>query len=165
VYGLDRVTGPPPRRFLQLSPLSFDASSFDIWVPLLRGGQCVLFDDEAPTIDGIERAIRRHNIECLWLTSALFNTIVDERPAALGGAREIFVGGEALSPPHIERALKALPAVRLVNGYGPTEAATFTCCHPIDRASDPARSMPIGRRSRIRGCSFSIPRSRHRRLA
>jgi len=37
VYGLDRVSGPPLRRFLQLSPLSFDASTFDIWVPLLRG--------------------------------------------------------------------------------------------------------------------------------
>ena len=145
VYGLDRVTGPPARRFLQLSPLSFDASTFDIWVPLLRGGQCVLFDDEPPTIDGIERAIDRYDIECLWLTSALFNAIVDERPAALAGAREIFVGGEALSPPHIERALNALPAISLVNGYGPTEATTFACCHPIDRTTHPARSVPIGR--------------------
>ena len=145
VYGLDRVTGPPASRFLQLSPLHFDASTFDIWVPLLRGGQCVLFEDDAPTVAALERAIRRFGIECLWLTSSLFNAIVDERATALSGVRDIFVGGEALSPRHVATALAALPAVRLVNGYGPTEATTFTCCHPIERPFDPAGPIPIGR--------------------
>ena len=145
VYGLDRITGPPASRFLQLSPLHFDASTFDIWVPLLRGGQCVLFEDDAPTVEALERAIGRFGIECLWLTSSLFNTIVDERATALSGVRDIFVGGEALSPRHVATALAALPAVRLINGYGPTEATTFTCCHPIRRPFDPAGPIPIGR--------------------
>ncbi len=146
VYGLDRVTGRPLGRFLQLSPLAFDASTFDLWVPLLRGGCCVLFDgDDVPAPDAIARTIRRHQIECLWLTAAFFNTIVDTRPDALAGVRDLFVGGETLSPAHIARAQRALPDVRLINGYGPTEGTTFTCCHVIDRPCDETAAIPIGR--------------------
>ena len=146
VYGLDRITGRPLGRFLQLSPLAFDASTFDLWVPLLRGGCCVLFDgDDIPAPDAIARTIRRHDIECLWLTAAFFNTIVDTRPDALAGVRDLFVGGETLSPAHIARAQRALPDVRLINGYGPTEGTTFTCCHVIDRPCDDIAPIPIGR--------------------
>lgn len=146
VYGLDRVTGPPLSRFLQLSPLAFDASTFDLWVPLLRGGCCVLFDGgDAPEMDAIARCIRRHDIECLWLTAAFFNTIVDTRPDALAGVRDLFIGGETLSPVHVAKAQRALPDVRIINGYGPTEATTFTCCHVIERPSDQALPIPIGR--------------------
>ena len=146
VHGLDRITGRPLGRFLQLSPLAFDASTFDLWVPLLRGGCCVLFDgDDIPAPDAIARAIRRHDIECLWLTAAFFNTIVDTRPDALAGVRDLFVGGETLSPAHIARAQRALPDVRLINGYGPTEGTTFTCCHVIDRPCDEIAPIPIGR--------------------
>ena len=145
-YGLDRVAGRPLGRFLQFSPLAFDASTFDLWVPLLRGGCCVLFEgDDVPAIDAIAQAIQRHDIECLWLTAALFNTIVDTRPDALAGVRDLFVGGETLSPGHVARAQRALPGVRLINGYGPTEATTFTCCHVIDRPCDEAAPIPIGR--------------------
>ena len=146
VYGIDRVAGRPLGRFLQLSPLAFDASTFDLWVPLLRGGCCVLFDgDDVPAPDAIARTIRRHDIECLWLTAAFFNTIVDTRPDALAGVRDLFVGGETLSPAHIARAQRALPDVRLINGYGPTEGTTFTCCHVIDRPCDETSPIPIGR--------------------
>ncbi|HKW01048.1 MAG TPA: amino acid adenylation domain-containing protein [Vicinamibacterales bacterium] len=146
VYGVDRLSGRPLSRFLQLSPLAFDASTFDLWVPLLRGGCCVLFDgDEIPSPDAIAQHIRRHDIGCLWLTAAFFNTIVDARPDALTGVRDLFVGGETLSPAHIARAQRALPGVRLINGYGPTEGTTFTCCHVIDRPCDEATPIPIGR--------------------
>jgi non-ribosomal peptide synthetase component F len=47
-----------------------------------------------------------------------------------------------LSPPHVARAVAALPRTSLINGYGPTENTTFTCCH---RVSDPAGgAVPIG---------------------
>ncbi len=66
-----------------------------------------------------------------WITSSLFNVYVDEAPACLSGLAQILIGGEALSPSHVRRALDYLPGVRLVNGYGPTENTTFTCCHVI----------------------------------
>ncbi len=57
----------------------------------------------------------------------------------------MLVGGEELSVPHVRRAMAALPETRLINGYGPTENTTFTCCWPI-RPPLPERllSIPIG---------------------
>ena len=81
-----------------------------------------------------------------WLTAALFNTIVDEDVRSLAGLSQLLIGGEALSVPHVRRALEALPTTQIINGYGPTETTTFACCHPIPRAlAADARSIPIGR--------------------
>ncbi len=82
----------------------------------------------------------------MWLTSSLFNAVLDEDALALRGLDELLVGGEALSAAHVRRAMRALPGVRLINGYGPTENTTFTCCNPLDEApSEVAASVPIGR--------------------
>jgi aspartate racemase len=80
------------------------------------------------------------------LTASLFNLVIDERSQILSGVRHLLTGGEALSVPHVRRALTQLPDTRLVNGYGPTEGTTFTCCYPIPStlAAD-VSSVPIGR--------------------
>jgi thioesterase domain-containing protein/acyl carrier protein len=81
-----------------------------------------------------------------WFTAALFNALVDEAPETLAGLSQILVGGEALSPAHVQRAHELHPGVRLVNGYGPTENTTFTCCHVIGPEDLGAqRAIPIGR--------------------
>ena len=96
--------------------------------------------------DYCDEVIRRENVTSAWITSSLFNTIVDEAPACLSGLAQILIGGEVLSPSHVRRALDHLPGVRLVNGYGPTENTTFTCCHVISRADvDAGHTIPIGR--------------------
>jgi aspartate racemase len=50
-----------------------------------------------------------------------------------------------LSVPHLKKAFKALGKGVLINGYGPTENTTFTCCHPIDDPSQWKGSVPIGK--------------------
>ena len=133
--------------FLQLAPISFDASTLEIWGPLLNGGTCVIFPGcGVPDFTALGRVISAYGITHLWLTASLFNLIIDERPAILTPVRELLIGGEALSVPHIRRALEELPETQLVNGYGPTESTTFACCYRIPRrlASDLA-SIPIGR--------------------
>ncbi|MCP5054140.1 MAG: amino acid adenylation domain-containing protein [bacterium] len=131
---------------LQMAPVSFDASTFELWGPLLNGGRCILFpgrDIDIPTLGTI---LRKHCISILWLTSALFNTVLDESPPVLTPVRQLAVGGEALSVLHVRRALEHLPRTRLINGYGPTEGTTFTCTYPIPPSlpADTA-SIPIGR--------------------
>jgi len=84
-------------------------------------------------------------VNTLWLTSSLFNAIVDHAPHTLEGVEELLVGGEALSVAHVRKA-QALLSARLVNGYGPTESTTFACCHRIPAPlPDGLRSIPIGR--------------------
>jgi amino acid adenylation domain-containing protein len=131
---------------LHAAPLGFDASTLEIWGPLLNGGVCVVHDEAVPTGAGLARTIEQHAIRTAWLTAALFNAVVDDDPALLGGLHQLLIGGEALSVPHVRRALAALPTTRIINGYGPTECTTFAATHCI--APDlpaHARSVPIGK--------------------
>jgi non-ribosomal peptide synthetase component F len=78
--------------------------------------------------------------------AALFNAVVDDSPHRLAGLKELLIGGEALSVPHVRRLLAALPGTTLINGYGPTECTTFALTHRIARdLPENARSVPIGR--------------------
>src|SRR6185503_21194452 len=86
-----------------------------------------------------------HGVTSAWLTAALFNTVIDDDPRHLRGLRQLYTGGEALSPPHVRRALAALPDTELVNGYGPTECTTFTTTYSIPRDTPAdAVAIPIG---------------------
>jgi amino acid adenylation domain-containing protein len=131
--------------FLQLAPISFDASTFEIWGALLNGGKLVVMPPAQPSLEEIGNAIRQHGITTLWLTAGLFNAMVDERVQDLRPLRQLLAGGDVLSIPHVRKALQELTSTRLINGYGPTESTTFACCHVI--ASDAALngSIPIGK--------------------
>lgn len=131
--------------FLQAAPLGFDASTLEIWGPLLNGGQVAIHPEPVPTADGLGASIRSHGVTHLWLTAALFNNVVDDDPHQLHGLRQLFTGGEALSPRHVRRLREAEPDVALFNGYGPTECTTFAVTHAIDNLAEDARSVPIGR--------------------
>lgn len=136
----------PDETFLQLAPLSFDASTFEIWGALLNGGRLVIMPAAPPTLEDIGRAIRDHGVTTLWLTSALFNAMVDERIEDLRPLRQLLAGGDVLSAPHVQKVFRELKNTRLINGYGPTESTTFACCHtvvPEDVATGGA--IPIGR--------------------
>jgi amino acid adenylation domain-containing protein len=131
---------------LHAAPLGFDASTLEIWGPLLNGGRCVLHPEAVPTGTGLAQTIGAHGVTSAWLTSALFNAVVDDDPRHLEGLHELLIGGEALSIDHVKRFMDAVPATALINGYGPTECTTFTTTHRIDRhALEDARSVPIGR--------------------
>jgi non-ribosomal peptide synthetase component F len=131
-------------RFLHAAPLGFDASTLELWGPLLHGGACVIYGDPIPTGRGLARVIAAHGVTSAWLTAALFNSVVDEDPRLLSGLKQLFTGGEALSPSHVRRALAALPATELVNGYGPTECTTFTTTYSIPRDIPADVPIPIG---------------------
>jgi len=146
VRAVDYVALGPDETLLFAAPLAFDASTFEIWGALLNGGRVVIHPEAVPTARGLADSIRRHGVTTMWLTAALFNMVIDEDPGALAGLRQLLTGGEALSVPHVRRALEALPSVRLINGYGPTECTTFTTCHTIPRPlPEGLRSIPIGR--------------------
>jgi amino acid adenylation domain-containing protein len=136
--------------FLQLAPLSFDASLLEIWGPLLNGGRLVLLPAHPPALEEIAAAIFGHGITTLWLTAGLFHRLVElpEGRESLGRLRQLLAGGDVLSPPHVAMALAALAEHGgvLIDGYGPTEGTTFTCCQPLrPLESAPERAVPIGR--------------------
>ncbi len=133
----------PDQVFLMMAPVSFDASTFELWGPLLNGGCLAVLPPGEVSLDGLERAIGDFGVTTLWLTAGLFHLVVDERPAALAPLRQLLAGGDVLSPPHVAGLRRELPGLRLVNGYGPTENTTFTACFQVDAVGD--GSVPIGR--------------------
>ncbi|MEU6073734.1 amino acid adenylation domain-containing protein [Micromonospora sp. NPDC047074] len=138
---------PPAARYASLANPAFDAISFEVWVPLLTGGCCVVLDDETvATPHLLDAALRRERIDTLFITVALFNAVVDEVPHCFAEVGQVLVGGEQLNARLIRRWYRDNPAsrTRLHNVYGPTEATTFALCHPIPRDFD-AGVVPIGR--------------------
>jgi len=133
----------PDQVHLLLAPLAFDASTFEIWGALLNGGKLAVMTAPYPSLDDIAETISRFGVTTLWLTAGLFHLMVDHRLTGLKPLRQLIAGGDVLSPAHIARAQSALPGCQLINGYGPTENTTFTCCYSIPRELPPG-PIPIG---------------------
>ena len=131
--------------FLHMAPLAFDASTLEIWAPLVHGGRCVLLRDRLPSPEAIGAAIRRHGVNSMWVTAALFNMIVDQDPTVFRPLKLLMTGGETVSGRHIREALRQLPETRIINGYGPTENTTFTTCYEIPRELSSDEPVPIGK--------------------
>ncbi|HET9226571.1 MAG TPA: amino acid adenylation domain-containing protein, partial [Thermoanaerobaculia bacterium] len=124
--------------WLQYAPVAFDASTLEIWAPLLNGCRLVLFPGRIGSLDDLAGVIERHGVTSTWLTAGLFHEMLD----GLRPLRQLLAGGDVLSPDHVRRVLEAHPDLALINGYGPTEGTTFTCCHRITEVGE---TVPIGR--------------------
>jgi amino acid adenylation domain-containing protein len=131
--------------FLQLAPISFDASTFEIWGSLLNGARLVVMPPHTPSLQELGQAIEQYQVTTLWLTAGLFHLMVDEQIEDLKGVRQLLAGGDVLSVGHVKKVLEEITGLRLINGYGPTENTTFTCCYPITEPSLVGISVPIGR--------------------
>lgn len=145
VLGQDYCRLSGSETVLQLAPLGFDASTFEIWGALLNGGCLAIVASERPSIGEIAGVMRTHGVTTAWLTAGLFHLMVDSEIETLAGLRQLLAGGDVLSPDHVRRFVAAAPNCRLINGYGPTENTTFTCCATITAGTWPSKTVPIGR--------------------
>jgi len=135
----------PQETFLQLATITFDASIFEIWGALLNAAKLVIFPPHPPTLEELGRTIQQERVSTLWLTAGLFHQMVDSQLDALKGVHQLLAGGEALSVPHVVRAAGELQNCQLINGYGPTENTTFTCCYQVPPKWAGGTSVPIGK--------------------
>jgi amino acid adenylation domain-containing protein len=131
--------------FMQLAPTSFDAATFEIWGALLTGARLALPPPGPLSLEELGDCLQRHQVTVLWLTAGLFDQMVECNLGGLRGVRELLAGGDVLSPVRVRRAVESLPGCRVINGYGPTENTTFSCCHAVERADDAIAPLPIGR--------------------
>lgn len=135
----------PDDAFLQFAPLTFDASTFEIWGALLNGARLVVFPPYVPSLDELGEKIARSHITILWLTAALFRQMVDFQLESLAGLRHLLAGGDVLSVAHVRKFIERHRHVTFTNGYGPTENTTFTCTYSPAGVSDVGASLPIGK--------------------
>jgi len=131
--------------FLLLAPMAFDASTLEIWGPLLNGSRLAVAPDGAHSLSALGQLLARHRVTALWLTAGLFQQMAERELPSLAGLRHLLAGGDVLPPKAVARVLRELPAPRLGNGYGPTENTTFTTTAPLSPEDLDRPGLPIGR--------------------
>jgi amino acid adenylation domain-containing protein len=144
VKNTDYIDFDEPHRLLQTGALAFDASTFEIWGMLLNGSLLCLADkEEIINPQSLRQGLAKYDIGTMWMTSSLFNQMLDTDIEIFAGLSHLLVGGEALSLAHIAKLRQRYPALRVINGYGPTENTTFSTTYPIDK--EHSGSIPIGK--------------------
>ncbi|WP_036835668.1 non-ribosomal peptide synthetase, partial [Photorhabdus temperata] len=137
--------GPDDRVAFTANPV-FDASTFEVWAPLLNGATLVVIDYATLlTPPDFALALHRYQINILWLSVGLFNQLVTELSPVLPQIKILIVGGDVLDPHVIAQVLHNNPPQQLLNGYGPSEGTTFTTTYPITELPVGMIKIPIGR--------------------
>jgi amino acid adenylation domain-containing protein/non-ribosomal peptide synthase protein (TIGR01720 family) len=131
-------------RILQTGALEFDASTFEIWGSLLNGLELYLVSQQVILAPGkLKETIQKNGISTIWLTSPLFNQLSEVEIEIFRGLKSLLVGGDILSPSHINRLRNQFPQLNIINGYGPTENTTFSTTYLIDKEYH--ERIPIGK--------------------
>ncbi|MFE3175243.1 amino acid adenylation domain-containing protein, partial [Amycolatopsis sp. NPDC059235] len=138
-----RFAGDAHRRVLLHSPAAFDASTYEMWVPLLTGGTVVVAPPGDLDVESLREVLSQYGIGAVWLTAGLFRVVAQEAPDCFQGVREVWTGGDVVPAGAVRRVLRACPGVTVVDGYGPTETTTFATAHAAQSAD--VTAMPIGR--------------------
>ncbi len=129
---------------LAKTPVTFDASIWEIVAPLASGGRVALAAaGEERDGEALLRTATRERVTVLQLVPSHLRAILDEAPEPCPSLQRLFCGGEALPVDLAERAAEGWGAV-VCNLYGPTEAAIDSTFQPVDRRFGTA-IVPIGR--------------------
>ena len=125
---------------------AFDASTLEVWAPLLNGG-CIVVIDQAVLLhpESLARQLQHDAVDVLWLTAGLFQRYADALGQGFSRLRYLIVGGDVVDPAAVARVLRRSPPQHLLNGYGPTETTTFATTFEIRSAAEADRAIPIGR--------------------
>ncbi|SDD36712.1 non-ribosomal peptide synthetase [Actinokineospora iranica] len=132
-------------RVLMHSPYAFDASTFELWAPLLNGGQVVIAPVGPLSAHEVAEVIADGAVTGLFVSAGLFRVLAEERPDCFAGVREVWAGGDVVSPVAVRRVLDGCPDTVVANEYGPTETTVFSSVNRM-RSGDAVPSIvPIGR--------------------
>ncbi len=134
----------PNDAVLQKTPMTFDASVWEFWAPLIVGGRLVLADPGRER-DGtyLIGAIRRHAISVLQVVPLQLDILIECGLSECSTLKRVFCGGGILSGDSA-RQFYLESAAELVNLYGPTEATIDATFKRVDRGDNLGGPVPIG---------------------
>jgi amino acid adenylation domain-containing protein len=136
----------PADRLLQKTALTFDASAWEFFWPLITGATLVVARPYAEKDgDYMVKTLQEQGVTVLQLVPSLLKLLVEQEGFEnCRSLRHVFCGGEALPAAVCERFFERLPHAQLTNVYGPTETTmhvtTWEC-----RKDTLERLVPIGR--------------------
>jgi amino acid adenylation domain-containing protein len=141
----DRIfTSDRHTRVLMLAPHAFDPSTYEIWVPLLRGGTTVLMSPSEFEVAEMRRLIAEEQVTGLLLTAGLFRVVAEDSPESFATVREVMSGGDVISPGAVRRIQESCPDTIVGATYGPTETTLFATHCELPRAFDWPGGVPMG---------------------
>jgi amino acid adenylation domain-containing protein len=132
-------------RVLMLAPYAFAVSTYELWVPLLRGGRIVLTPPGRLDLGTLRRLIRDEQVTALELPSGLFRVVADEAPDCLATVREVITGGDVISPGAVQRVLAACPGITVRATYGASEVTLYATAAAITAPFGASSTVPVGR--------------------
>lgn len=132
-------------RVFQKTPVSFDASIWEFYAPLLTGAQLVIAQPGGHQDSKyLVEAINRLSITVLQVVPSLLQLLLDEPGCErCNSLRYVCCGGEELPIALQQRFYTHLNAA-LYNLYGPTEATVDTICWAC-KPDSTGQKVPIGR--------------------
>ncbi|WP_045825502.1 non-ribosomal peptide synthetase [Teredinibacter turnerae] len=134
----------PSDCILITSAPGFDVTTYELWSALLNGLTLAVIDEDTLlNPEALAHEIREKSVSFLWVVAPLFNQLVQEKPDLFAPVKRIMIGGDALSPYHINLARLHSPGLEFINGYGPTENTSFSTYHFLSEAD--SEIIPIGR--------------------
>lgn len=131
-------------RVLFHSPYSFDASTYELWVPLLSGGRVVMATESRADAVDLEYTIIKNDVTAAYFTTALFELMSQEAMGGLRQLREIWTGGDVISAAAIQRVLDTCPGTTVMHAYGPTETTVFCSFQPFGAARRRVTALTFG---------------------
>ncbi|MBV8100056.1 MAG: amino acid adenylation domain-containing protein, partial [Verrucomicrobia bacterium] len=125
---------------------AFDATTMEVWAPLLNGGRIIVIDsDTSLDAQRLAQTLSQYEVTALFLTTALFNQHVLSIPSALARLKYLLCGGEREDPESFALLLKHDGPKHLIHCYGPTETTTFATTYEVPRFDGAVHRLPIGR--------------------
>ncbi|MFE9425690.1 non-ribosomal peptide synthase/polyketide synthase [Kitasatospora sp. NPDC006697] len=134
-----------PQRVLFQAPHAFDASTYELWVPLTAGGTVVIAPEGRLDAGALRGLKDRHQLTHLHLTAGLFRVLAEDDPASFAGLHEVGTGGDVVPAGAVRRVLEACPGIVVRNTYGPTETTLCATQVPVTDAEQVPAVLPIGR--------------------
>lgn len=141
---------------LQTAALPWDAFALELWGPLLNGGCCVLPNEGPLGPVELKKFIERDGVNTLFLTTSLFNTMLEVFPRAFKGLTQVMTGGERISVPHVRTFREHHPDIPLIHCYGPVEGTVFTTTHRIQDSDLEAGTLDVPIGHPVRGAEVRV---------
>ena len=143
VRGQQYVDVTPDDKVAALATLAFDASTFEVWAPLMNGGTCVVYSFAGQDVYRLLEQMAHDAITVLHLTSPVFRLLGPEHFRLLSGVRSLLFGGDAVRTELGASAARCFDG-DLVHLYGPSETTGFATYHDVRGDGLGLRNIPIG---------------------
>ncbi|MFH9575330.1 AMP-binding protein [Streptomyces sp. NPDC017230] len=127
------------------TPHTFDALALELWTPLLNGGRVIVAPEGESDTDAPAGPRAAHDITTVWLSADRFMAIAAAHPERLAGLREVWTGGDRVSPAALRRVREACPELTIVTGHGPAETTALAACHRLPAGEPVRHAGAVGR--------------------